>query len=383
MEKQNLFEARTAGYHVFRIPGIVTTRKGTVLMHCDGRLASAGQGAGALVNQDWARIDILMRRSLDHGKTWEPARIEVDHRAYEVQGLTHGRGHSTINNFTTLAEQGRDRVHVLFCVNYQRCFHMYSDDEGLSFNAPVEITAAFEALRPQYDWNVIGVGPGHGLQLKNGRLLFTAWVSDGGEKHRPSSPTSIYSDDRGVTWQAGDIVVRHGGDIINPGETVLAELGDGRVLFNIRSESPCHRRLVSTSPDGATRWSSARFDETLVDGVCMGSLLTLPGTGHLLFGNPVPRDFSKQWYGSLYERERLTLRISRDEGKTWPQARVLEEGFAGYSDLAATHDGHLLCAYEAGRLGGLADDRYVTVARFRPEWLTSLPVLRSIALAHE
>ncbi len=121
----------------------------------------------------------------------------------------------------------------------------------------------------------------------------------------------------------------------------------------------------------------------MLDWNFMGTHHTQPGPGHLLFGNPVPRDFSKQWYGSLYERERLTLRISRDEGKTWPHARVLEEGFAGYSDLAATHDGHLLCVYEAGRLGGLADDRYVTVARFRPEWLTSLPVPRSIALAHE
>jgi sialidase-1 len=367
-EKQHLFEARTGGYHVFRIPGIVATRKGTVLMHCDGRLAPRGQ-AGVLVNQDWAPIDILGRRSLDHGKTWEPARVLVDHRAFESPGRTHGRGHATVNNFTTLAEGNRDRVHAVYCVDYRHCFHMYSDDEGLTFSPPVEITATFESLRPKYDWNIIAVGPGHGLQLRSGRLLFSAWISSGGETHRPSAVTSLYSDDGGTVWRAGDILAQTDGRIVHPSETALAQSDDGHVLFNIRSESPCKRRLVSTSPDGATGWTPPRFDEALVEPACMASLLRLPEKGGLVFTNPVPRDFSKLWYGRLHEREQLTLRISLDQGRTWAFARILEEGFAGYSDLAATRDGCLLCAYESGRLTGLADDRYVTLARFRPDWI--------------
>ncbi len=371
MEKQNLFEARTAGYHVFRIPGIVTTRKGTVLMHCDGRRAPTGQGAGVLVNQDWARIDILMRRSLDHGKTWEPARVVVDHREFENLGITHGRGHSTVNNFTTLAERDRDRVHALFCVNYRRCYHMYSDDEGLTFSTPTEITATYESFRPQYDWDVITVGPGHGIELRNGRFVFTATLSNGGEYHRPSIAAGIYSDDRGATWQPGEVNVRTEGPFKHPAEGVPVELSDGRVMFNLRSESPARKRLVCISPDGATRWSEPRFDPALEEPVCFGSILRLPGEGGIVFCSPVPRptDPEKIWYGDLREREQLTLRLSTDDGQTWPHARVLEPGYAGYSDLTLTQDGHLLCAYECDRLDALADDRYITVARFMPSWI--------------
>jgi sialidase-1 len=373
LEKGTLFEARTDGYHVFRIPGLVTTRRGTVLMHCDGRRAPEGQSqVSVLSNQDWARIDILMRRSLDHGKTWEPARVVVDHRDFEKLGVVHARGHSTVNNFTILAERERDRVHVLFCVNYKRCYHMYSDDDGLTFSTPTDITAAFEAQRPQYDWNVIAVGPGHGIQLRGGRLLFGTWLSTGGEKHRPSIVASLYSDDLGVTWQPGNVIVRSEGSVTNPNEPVPVELSDGRVLFNVRSESPARKRLVSISPDGAMDWSEPRFDPNLEEPVCFGSILKLPDAEGLVFCSPVPKPKSgeKLFYGSLREREQLTLRSSTDNGQSWAHSRVLEAGWAGYSDLTMTQDGHLLCAYERDRVGGdVGDDRFISVARFKPAWI--------------
>ena len=62
---------------------------------------------------------------------------------------------------------------------YARCFYTRSDDDGKTFAKPREITAAFAAFRPEYDWQVLATGPGHGIQLKNNRLLVPVWLSTG------------------------------------------------------------------------------------------------------------------------------------------------------------------------------------------------------------
>ncbi len=68
-----------------------------------------------------------------------------------------------------------------------RCFYIRSDDDGLTFTKPVEITATFDQFRPEYDWKVLATGPAHGIQLKSGRLLVPVWLSPGtgGHAHRP------------------------------------------------------------------------------------------------------------------------------------------------------------------------------------------------------
>ena len=63
-------------------------------------------------------------------------------------------------------------------------------------------------------------------------------------------------------------------------------------------------------------------------------------------------------------REELTIRLSYNDCRTWPVAKVLCAGSAAYSDLAVTRDGALLCLYEA------EDYRKVMLARFNLEWLT-------------
>ena len=105
-----------------------------------------------------------------------------------------------------------------------------------------------------YDWKVLATGPNHSIQLKNGRLVVPVWLSTGtgGNAHRPSVTATIYSDNQGKTWKAGDIAVPCTEEWINPNETVAIELNDGRVMLNVRSESKAHRRLVTISPDGVT-----------------------------------------------------------------------------------------------------------------------------------
>ena len=146
-----------------------------------------------------------------------------------------------------------------------RCFYMRSADDGVTWSAPVEITAAFEDFHRSYAWKVLATGPDHGIQLKSGRLVVPVWLSTGtgGNAHRPSVTATIYSDDQGKTWHAGEIAVPCTEEWINPNETVAVELADGRVMLNVRSESKQHRRLVTTSKDGATDWSTPKFDDAL------------------------------------------------------------------------------------------------------------------------
>jgi sialidase-1 len=61
--------------------------------------------------------------------------------------------------------------------------------------------------------------------------------------------------------------------------------------------------------------------------------------------------------------------MSSDECQTWPVSKVLEEGPAGYSDLAVLADGTVLCFYESGMVGSMYATQNVTLAHFDLPWL--------------
>jgi len=244
---------------------------------------------------------------------------------------------------------------------------MRSDDAGLTFSEPVEITATFDAFRPEYAWKVLATGPGHGIQLENGRLLIPVWLSTGtgGHAHRPSCVSTVYSDDHGKTWLRGEIVVGHP-RLKNPSETVPIQLADGRVMLNIRHESTPRFRAISISPDGASAWSEVRLDRALPEPVCMGSIIRLTKRSEndrncILFANPHNPEGR--------ERQNLTVKLSYDEGETWPLAKVLEPLTSGYSDLAVAPNGTIFCFYEDGAMGNHYQTKQLTLARFDFEWL--------------
>lgn len=377
VEKIDLFRAGEGNYKLYRIPGIVVTAKGSVLAFCEARTGTAN---------DWGIIDILLRRSADGGRTWSPPRKLAEVPGQHVKNpvalaaKVAGADERTYNN--PLAIAARDgTVHFLFCLEYMRAFYMRSTDDGRTFTAPVEITAAFEAFRPAYDWKVLATGPGHGIQLRNGRLIAPVWLSlgQGSNAHKPSVNSVIYSDDAGRTWKAGDIAVLDTPQFVSASETVAEELADGRVMLNVRTNSNDNRRVVVYSRDGATAWTAPRFHPQLLEPICMASMarysLSRNGRGRdrLLFSNPdnLDRRDGKAAPGLNRDRQRLTVKLSYDEGETWPVSRVIEEGWSGYSDLAVAKDGTILCFYERG---GLNDDHFrsaaLTVARFNMEWLT-------------
>jgi sialidase-1 len=263
-----------------------------------------------------------------------------------------------------------------------RCVYLKSEDDGATFSRPVEITAAFEKLHSAYPWKVFAPGPGHGIQLKNGRLLVPIWLSTGtgGHAHRPSVTSTVYSDDGGKTWSCGGIAVPNTPpEVNNPNETCAVQLADGRVLLNVRSESNPNRRVVVTSPDGATDWSKPRFHDQLLEPVCMASMVRLSekaggDKNRLLFSNPnnLERAAGKAAPGQNRDRKNVAVKISYDEAESWPVSKTVEAGFSGYSDLAVAKDGTILLFYERGSTDGASIFKtgLLTVARFNLEWLT-------------
>jgi sialidase-1 len=359
-EKMTLFEGGTGGYKGYRIPALVMTSNGTLLAFCAARKELG----------DWADIDIAMRRSTDGGKTWEPMRIIAD------------RGTMTVDNPVPIADR-TGAVHFLFQVNYAQLYYMRSDDDGKSFSDPVDITEAVhdfrrgwarDSERDRYGWNVVAPGPGHGIQLSSGRLLSTVWMSPH-YRHRPSAVATIYSDDQGKTWKAGALLPQ---TLVNPSEHMAIELAGGRVMTNIRSEGTDHRRAIAYSPDGISNWTVPELHPELFEPVCMASLIRLTAEpaqkrNRIVFANPDSRPasgaFSKEF--NMKARDDLRIRLSYDEGKTWPVSKLLQEGATGYSDIAAGRDGQLYIVYEHVVDDGTPErKRNLTFARFSLDWLT-------------
>jgi sialidase-1 len=364
-------QAAQGGYALYRIPGIVVTSKGTVLAYCEARKFTGG---------DWDTIDVMLRRSTDSGATFSPpesiAHVSgpIERNPVAIERKQGKPTDVTYNNPVAIADRN-GLVHFLFCLDYMRVFYMRSTDDGKTFTPPVEITKAFDGMKPRYAWRVVATGPGHGIQLRNGRLLVPVWLALGtqGNGHGPAVNSTLYSDDHGATWHAGDFAVPDSPEFPTANETAAVQLADGPVMLNVRTGSPKNRRTVVTSKDGATKWSAPRFQEDLPDPICFASIERLStkktgGRNRLLFSNPdnLTRADGKDLPGK--DRKNLTVRISYDEGASWTVKRSLEPGAGGYSDLSVLPDGTILCFYET--TAPERGPRLLTLARFNLEWLT-------------
>lgn len=299
---------RAGGYPNYRIPCIVRTDKGTILVCCECRYG-----------YDWSAIDIGLRRSTDEGKTWSQRALVV--RGHEID---------VIHNAVMFAD--KERVHMIWHKNYRQAFYMFSDDEGVSWSEPREITGAYEALRPQYNWTVIAAGPGHGLVTSGGRLIVPVWLASNRAnitEHRPSVISTIYSDDRGESWHCGEIIPA-GPEFVNPSESVLAELDDGSMMICCRHETPLapgaadrwdgmRLRKLGFSPDGVHGWHGLRFEPSLPDCTCSAGMTQ--GEGRIWLSNCPEKD-----------RTHLSLSLSTDGGATWRRVREVAR-YGGYSDI--------------------------------------------------
>ena len=389
LEKVYLFEENTDDFVSYRIPGLVVTAKGTVLVFCEARKYSG---------LDWGEIELHQRRSTDGGRTFSPVR-QVAHlgprlprnpaNADQPPGKVIGDpGQQTVNNPVAIADRDGS-VHLIYCVEYLRTFYVRSTDDGLTWSPPVDITAAAERFRPEWPWRVIATGPCHGIQLRNGRLVVPVWLAKAeGGAHGKAVVATIFSDDRGATWQRGEIAVPNTATTPGMSESTVAELSDGRVMLVARNHAPAHRKVVVFSRDGATGWGRPEFAEALPEPICQASLFsyadpTAPAKSRLLFSGPesLERADGKATPGARRDRQNISVKLSHDDGRSWVATRTLEPGPSAYSDLALLPDGTLLCFYESGRPGATrpnskrTDWPYarLTLARFNLEWLTAGP----------
>jgi len=332
LEQSDLFVAGAGGYHTYRIPVLLTTPAGTVLAFCEGRKTSAS---------DTGKIDLLLRRSTDGGKTWSDPQV------------VWSDGDNVCGNPAPVADQASGHIWLLMTWNLgsdhereimagtskdtRRVFVSQSTDDGRSWSPPREITPSVK--RPHWRW--YATGPANGIQLTRGphagRLVVPANHSDHSNPNQhPYRAHVIYSDDRGHTWKLGGVEE----EMTN--ESTLVELTDGTLLHNMRSYHKQNRRAIATSRDGGITWSPVKLDAALIEPVCQASLLraSWPGPNQksvILFSNP-----------ASLKRANLTLRFSYDEAATWPDSKTLHPGPAAYSSLAVLPDETILCAYECG-----------------------------------
>lgn len=336
-----VFVSGEGGYHTYRIPSLLVTPQGTVLAFCEGRKKGTS---------DTGDIDLLLRRSFDGGKTWGPVQLVWDDGENTCGNpcpvvdretgtiwllLTHNLGKDRESQIVARTSQGTRTVWI-----------SKSDDDGATWAKPVEITAQVK----RDDWTWFATGPGVGIQTRDGRLVVPCDAKNVGGKIAYSFV--ITSGDRGRTWKAGGLV----GDLWN--ECQVVELADGALMLNMRNHDRSKKqRGVAVSRDGGKTWSEAKPDAQLLEPVCQASLLRYGlEPPRLLFSNPAST-----------KRERMTVKLSQDDGKTWSAGKVLHEGPAAYSCLSVLADRSIGCLYERGTKSIY---ERLTFARFALDWLT-------------
>ena len=309
-------------YARHRIPGILVTSRGTVIVYNEARTEGS----------DWSLMDIFMQRSTDGGETF-------GEKIYLAEGTVR---HKTVNN--AVMTEGKDgTLHFVFCRNYsiagEGVFYKYSRDDGLTWSPDREITGAtLPDIR-----NAFAPGPGHGLCLPDGTIMMPVWMvlkSAGApiDSHGPAVLGVLYSKDNGETWQTeGPITEFDGMTSASESEPVL--LSDGRVMLTIRNGLPGFRGYAYS--DDGIHFSMPTLDENVKDPCNFGAVASMetPDGKHVLL--LVNSDWNEN-----DDRIHMTLRASFDDGKTWSVKREFDADNGGYPDIAVGADGTIYILYE-------------------------------------
>lgn len=326
--------------HTTRIPGLVTTKAGTLIAVYDNRYRSAGDLPGD--------IDVGMSRSTDGGLSWEPMRVIMD------MGDDAAWRHDGVGDPAILVDEETGRLWVAATWSHgDRSWNgsgpglspeqtgqlmlAHSDDDGLTWSAPINITEQIKDPR----WRFVLQGPGRGITMNDGTLVFAAQyrsAPDGPHGGRPFS-TILWSKDHGETWRLGT------GVKVDTTEAQIVELDDGVLMINCRDNRGGARSIYTTRDLGATWQIHSSSRSALVEPVCMASLLRVDhaALGRLLiFSNPA----------TTGGRSHMTLKVSADDGASWPATMWTlhdqQRGF-GYSCLTRIDEEHVGLLYEGVR----------------------------------
>jgi sialidase-1 len=330
--RTTVYESGTHGYSTYRIPAIVRTTRNTLLAFAEARRNSA---------KDTGDIDLVVRRSEDGGASWgdvivvwsdaentcgNPAPVVLEESGRVVLLMSWNCGKD--RERAILRRESEDTRRVFIC---------HSDDDGVSWSEPREITSSVK----RNDWLWYATGPCHAIRLQHkmyrGRIVVPCVHSTYDGKKSLYNAHLIYSDDKGESWTIGATL--KGGN-----ESTVAELRDGSIMHNSRwQRGPArYARHYTVSRDGGATSGEVVRDAALIEPVCQGSLIGYSpkggATNRLLFSNPA----------SIKGRKQLTLRQSRNGGKSWSRGVVIEQGPSAYSDIVIMPNKSVGVLFECG-----------------------------------
>ncbi|MEZ5944666.1 MAG: exo-alpha-sialidase [Planctomycetaceae bacterium] len=330
------------GVHTFRIPGLATTNQGTLIAVYDVRYRGGGDLPGD--------IDVGMSRSTDGGRTWEPMKVIMD-MGDDPKWSSDGIGDPAV-----LVDRNTGTIWVagtwshgnrswngsgpgLNPAETGQLMLVRSDDDGATWSDPINITE--QVKRPE--WCFILQGPGKGITMSDGTIVFAAQYQDPPEKRRLPHSTIIYSQDHGETWHVGT------GAHDDTTESQVVEVEPGVLMLNCRYNRKSARVVMTTRDMGATWQKHPTSERALIEpGTCMASLINVDAEvgkdvgNWLLFSNP----------DSLRGRNHLTIKASSDNGKSWPKQHrlLLDEGSsAGYSCMSMIDEETIGILYEGSQ----------------------------------
>ena len=318
------------GAAAYRIPGLVTTSRGTLLAVYDVRHNSSKEPPAAYRH----RAEPQHRRRPHMGAYASAA--EFCRRGHAPRGAERrGRPLDTLRpHDTTCMDRGgvvswhglRHGVEQLGTGDGSR--HdgtdaaLDCDDDGKTWSEPINITR--QVKRPE--WHFLLQGPGRGITMSDGTLVFPTQYIDA---ERMPHSAIMYSRDSGRTWHM------HLGPRANTTEAQVAELPDGTLMLNMRDNRGGSRAVAVTDDLGATWSEHISSRKALREPVCMASIISVPagqnisGRDILLFSNP----------DSDRARRDITIKISFDDGCTWPaENQVLLDGEDGWGIFMSYDD---------------------------------------------
>jgi sialidase-1 len=299
----------------YRIPAIVSAPNGDLVAVIDERIPSCAD------LRDNKNINIVGRRSSDNGKTWTPIQTIVDYpegQSASDPSMIVDRDTQTIFMFFNYMDL--DRESQIYYLKYVK-----SRNNGKTWSQPVDITDQVSKSQWHHDFKFITSG--RGIQTREGTLLHTLVNLNNGLH-------LFKSDDHGSSWQLIDY------PLIPGDESKVVQAGDGSWMVNSRVNQKGFRQIHRSADQGKT-WTTYR-DDQLVDPACNAGIIRWTpdpqnlNPGYLLFVNA----------NHPTDRKNLTLRISKDDGKTWPISQTIYTGSAAYAAICLLENNDLGVFFE-------------------------------------
>ncbi len=355
------------GVHTSRIPGLTTSKKGTLLAIYDARYESARDLQG--------HMDICMNCSTDGGRTWQPMQVILDMNEWgglpekyngvsdacilvdDNTGDIYVAGlwmHGVLDRETGkwvegLTQDSVRHIHQWHAKGSQPGFGVKetsqflitkSTDDGLTWSEPINITPA-----KKKEWWLFAPAPGHGITLSDGTLVFPTQGRD--ETGEPFSNIT-WSKDGGKTWTTSNPATK------NTTECMAVELSDGSIMLNMRdnrnrgNEEVNGRSIFITTDLGGAWTEHPTSRKALIEPTCMASIHkhvyheNSVEKSVLLFVNPA----------STSKRDHITMKVSYDDGNMWPEDKHIlldEYSGRGYSCITSVNDSTIGILYESSQ----------------------------------